>query len=803
MNRHAPLFRVALISLSLAIALPLLVFLASQVRHRQLQSTANPRWKAFKEVNGSQLPPALVANSNLAESQPEPRSADSRWQSKADSWLPAKTVSQPKGLTGSATGETPRNSMPTVSIPNRIAPLQTAELERNPSSVTVPMHVPQPDDLSGSEDSLLPGPQRSTIKPKVEFRTLTESEVTARRIESQLAGMQRRLDQLAQLQTEKQSTDLERLLTMLQQSQQNQQSQQLPPSPLETHHPQPFTPPPVTPQLTLPPKPATPQGVPDHDPGRGLAGNGTGREPSIKIFQGDVGDNDERFSIQVQDANLTEVLEMLAQLSGVNILTSRDVQGRVSLNLQDVTVAAALEAILKSQGFVYEREGDFVYVRTPAEAAAIRQANRKLITKVYQLRYISAGELQKLIDPVLTNGVGRQAVTSPPQNGIGAMPNNVGGDGLAGRDTLLVQDYPEVIAEIDRIVIELDVPPLQVLIEAKILSVALTENMAFGVNFAMLNGAHDSQMLSGNGTMLNYAGFPANGCLVPPAGDFNANTAGLKYGFISGDATGFITALGSLANATLVAAPQVRVLNKQKAEMIIGERLSYKTLAFNGAQTMENVQFLDAGTRLIVRPFISPDGLVRLEVHPERSRATINEQTGLPNSETTEVTSSFMVRDGTTVVLGGLIYEETTDWEERVPILGAIPLVGHAFRSRITHLQRNELIVLLTPRIVTESEYAIDGEILKSETRERATDVRDDVSTANRGSVSHAHYERACAYCEQGNLLKAKQQVEAALVQNKTDQESQRLKLKIDQALCRQPSRAWRWPIGGYRTANR
>jgi len=543
------------------------------------------------------------------------------------------------------------------------------------------------------------------------------------------------------------------------------------------------------------PAPATGPAVPPVPAGPANAAvPRTGREPSIRILQNEPGD-EERFSIQVQDANLTEVLEMLGQLAGVNILTTREVAGRVSLNLQEVTVDAALDAILKSQGFVHEREGDFIYVRTSAEAQAIELANRKLVTKVYQLHYIAAAELQKLIDPVLTKGVGRQAVTSPPMTGIAPMPSSAGGDGLAGRDTLLVQDYPDVIEEIDKIVIELDVPPLQVMIEAKILSVALSDTMAFGVNFAMLNGAQNSQVLSGNGAILNGAvGFPDSASLVPATGDFLANTAGLKYGFIQGDVSGFIRALETIADVNLVAAPQLRVLNKQKAEMIIGERLSYKTLAFNGTQTIENVQFLDAGTKLIFRPFISPDGMVRLEVHPERSKATINETTGLPNSETTEVTTNVMVRDGTTVVLGGLISEESSETIERVPFLGAIPVIGTAFRNKSERVQRNELIVLITPRVVTEPESAIEGETLKFETQQRAAYFRDHLSPINRTSLTRAHYERACHYYEQGNLLKAKQQIEAALRQHRGDLECQRLKLQIDQALQEQQSRIWKWP---------
>jgi type IV pilus assembly protein PilQ len=883
MNRHSPLFRVAFFSLLMAVSLPLLVFAAAQVRHRQLQSKANPRWAGFKSVNGSRpadtgLPspsgssPALpVTTASRKKPAPETLTGESLNETRR---IPTQTVSQFRGLTGSAQGNleleagsatapsqdnstatskptpvTVQKSTPVptpvqrarpvqeterrpVPVPERLSPVQTAELERTPgireaSRVNTP--VPTPDDLDGFDDPApaptpaIPSRPRLASKPKVEFRTLesppkSRSDSSAKtetdssdRIEARLAGLQRRLDMLAQAQVDKQMSDLDRTLEMLQRAQQAQQNLQNNPNqgqaqvqgqPARAYDadsgPAPGFNAGPSPSPRGTPTPPEPQLFPESGkPVR--SGNQTrpapGREPSIRIFQGDAGVDDERFSIQVQEANLSEVLDMLGQLAGVNILSSPDVQGRVSLNLQDVTVDRALDAILKSQGFVHERDGDIIYVRSAAEDAAIKKANRKLITKVYQLHYVNANEVQKLIDPVLTVGIGRHAVTTPAQAGIAPTPTSAGGDGLSQRDMLLVQDYPDVIAEVDKVIIEIDVPPLQVMIEAKILSVVLSDSMQFGVNFAMLNGAQNSQLLSGNGSTLNGAvGFPATPALVPAAGDFIANTAGLKYGFIQGDVSGFIKALETIADTTLVAAPQLRVLNKQKAEMIIGQRLSYKTLAFNGNQTVENVQFLDAGTKLIFRPFISPDGLVRLEVHPERSRATINESTGLPNSETTEVTTNVMVRDGTTVVLGGLISEEATESIDRVPFLGAIPWVGAAFRNKTELTQRNELIVLITPRIVTEPEAAIEGEKLQFETESRAAQFRDTLSPINRTSLTRAHYDRACMYLEQGNLLKAKQQIDAALLQNKGDLECQRLKLKIDQALRDQQARVWKWP---------
>ena len=792
MNRHASSLRVAFTALLLAIGLPLLVFCAANVRHRQLQSRSNPRWATFAKTNGPReaapaKPPAPVKT--------EAKPSDSPG-------VTARLASHSKDLTGSVTGSSPVE-MPVAnpSSANPPAePTQTARAQLRPipdnryaaatKSVT---SVPLPEDDPAPQAAARRAVVEVERRPQVMFRPLSESKFgrdsTSEQLQSQIAGMQKRLDQLAQAQVDKPLSDFDRAALLLQQF---QQAQQVPTA-------GPLTPTPAPVRTTAPTSVESPLPRSPTAPGSGS----NGREGTIKIIQGEGVDDDEKFSLQVHDAELTQVLDMLGQLDGVNILPSADVTGRVSLNLQDVTVDRALEAILKSRGFVYERENDFIYVKSAAEAAQFKLLNRKLVTKVYQPNYISANELSKLLTPIMTKGVGQHSVTTPSQVGIAKTPEAGGGDGLAQRDALLVQDYAEVIAEIDRVIIEMDVPPLQVIIEAKILNVTLSDSMEFGVNFAMLNGSQKQLVASGNGATLNGStGFPNAPTLVPPVGDFVANTAGLKYGFITGDVTGFMKALENIADTSLIAAPQIRVLNKQKAEMIIGNRLSYKTLAFNGTQTVENVQFLDSGTKLLFRPFISPDGLVRLEVHPERSSATINKETGLPNQETTEVTTNIMVRDGTTVVIGGLISEETTESIDRVPFLGAIPMVGAAFRNKIEKTQRTELIVLITPRIVTEPEAAIEGECLRVETENRAANFRDNLSSINRQNLTRGHYERAEDYYAQGNLLKARQQIDAALRQNKADLDSLRLKHKIEQATREQQAKAWKWPMGA-RAADR
>lgn len=265
-------------------------------------------------------------------------------------------------------------------------------------------------------------------------------------------------------------------------------------------------------------------------------------------------------------------------------------------------------------------------------------------------------------------------------------------------------------------------------------------------------------------------------------GEFITGTSGLRYGFVQGDLTGFVEALETLAETSVVASPSVRVLNKQRAELIIGQRLGYKTVTQNGAQSVENINFLEVGTKLLIRPFVAQDGLVRMEIHPERSDGRINEQ-GLPESRTTEVTSNVMVRDGSTIVIGGLIEEQANQSQSRIPGLGALPVVGNLFKNKSNDTNRTELIVLITPRIVQDFDSEYEGDVSRSENERRHQDFRDKLSPINRNNLARVEYERAARYFEEGDANRAKRHIDESLRHNRNDLDSIRLRDQIAAAL--------------------
>lgn len=643
------------------------------------------------------------------------------------------------------------------------------------------------EDLELFDEADAPRTNRATSRSNsrsksAEFFPDSESS----RFETRLAAMQKKLDQMAQTQTEQKSNDLQQAIETLQQIQESKQNEQFEKLMQQLRGSQPKAVDPAQAPGTKANDPKSAKSLePPADESPETDVPAADQKSGTMRFAPAAGDDDRFDNIDFDNVDISQALAKLGELSGMNILVGRGVSGRVpAASLQNVTAEAALDAITKSLGYVYEREGNFVYVWTATDSQARKQAARKTVSKVYRPRYVSVKDLQTLVTPMLSKPGGLIAVTTPAEVGLEVSKTKVGGDSLSQTDALMVVDFPEVIAQIDLVLAEIDLPPAQVVIEAMILSVKLTDTMKMGVNFALLSGDNKQLVATGNGSQLNSSvGFPGSGgSIVPPTGDFIASAAGLKYGFLTGNLSGFVEALETLAETSVIASPSVRVLNKQKAELIIGQRLGYKTITNNGVQSIENINFLEVGTKLILRPFVTQDGLVRMEIHPERSDGTINDA-GLPESRTTEVTSNVMIRDGSTIVVGGLIEEQANQTTSRVPGLGALPVVGNLFKNKSNDTNRTELIVLITPRVIRDPDAENEGDLTRAENERRHENFRDKLSPINRHNLARVEYERAARYFDEGDAPRAKRHIEESLRHNRNDKESLRLRDQITSAI--------------------
>ena len=422
------------------------------------------------------------------------------------------------------------------------------------------------------------------------------------------------------------------------------------------------------------------------------------RQPRSEIKRSP-GEGDDQLTIHIQDSDLRDVLEMLSEQGGLNILASNSVQGKVSASLNGVDIDTALKAILKSTGYIAHREGKFIYVGNPLDFQNMEQTADRICTRIYRPNYVKASELQALIQPLLTPaGVGVASVTTASQSGIASDGSAAGGDAYAGNEAVLVRDYGAVLEQIDQVFQEIDQRPMQVAIEAMILSVKLDDNNNLGVDFLLLRDQNNARL--------------ATGSPLTDLGDLSFTDGGLKFGFLDSSLGAFINALESIGDTNVIATPRLMCLNKHRAEILIGAQLGYISTTLTETSAAQNVEFLEVGTQLRLRPFISSDGLIRMEVHPELSTGTVRVEQGLtlPDKEVTQVTSNIMVRDGCTVIIGGLMREDQEDATTRVPFLGSAPGIGWLFSSTKQTTSRRELIVLITPHIVYEPESCQEGD---------------------------------------------------------------------------------------------
>ena len=418
----------------------------------------------------------------------------------------------------------------------------------------------------------------------------------------------------------------------------------------------------------------------------------------------------------VNETEVSQVLEMLAIQSQKNIIASNSVTGAVSANLYDVTFNEALDAILRVNGFAYIEEGNFVYVYTIEELDVIEQARRKTESRIYELQYLSATDANEFITPLLSEN-GEAAFRGDVEPGFEPTVSNAGGDSYAWSSKLVVNDYPENLDNIALLLAELDTAPAQVVVEATVVQTNVTEDNEFGIDFTALSNVRIQNLVN----PLNAAQDLITGALAP-APPANSNTSGVSSGVGTTDITpfsgglkaaviqdhvgAFLKVLDRVADTTVLARPRITCLNRQSAQVMVGIKVGYLSTAVTETTTSTSVLFIDTGIQLNFRPFISPDGMIRLELRPSVSSVSfrVDGANSVPNETTQELTTNIRCRDGETVILGGLFRESSTTTRHQVPFLGDIPIIGAAFRGQVDAIIKEEIIFLLTPTIIPDEQ---------------------------------------------------------------------------------------------------
>ena len=420
-----------------------------------------------------------------------------------------------------------------------------------------------------------------------------------------------------------------------------------------------------------------------------------------------------KITLHVDNLDVRKALEMISREGKVNILVSPRVSGSVTMDIRDKPLDEALQFIAKLCHLDVRQEEDAFYVSTPEELRSAEEDNMPV--RVYHLNFIKSGEVVKMIQPLLSK---KGVVTQSPDSEMGISSDisdisssgssgnsqkiQAGGNSWAGGEILVVKDYEQNLKTVDRVIAEFDVEPIQVLIEAVIVEVTLTKDMEFGINFAALDGANKVLGVINDGSVINSAaGFVpatvvAKGLLTP---GFAEDTNGLKFGWAQGNTTAFIKALEGAGETKVLATPRIMVLNKQRAEVHLGKNIGYQNQTTTQTSTSATTNFLKVGTQLRLRPFVTNNGMIRMEVHPERSDGDLDSHQ-IPQTTVQQVTSNVMIPDGKTIIIGGLLTDEVEhDWEG-LPLVSRLPYLGFLFRHTVDTTKKEELVIILTPHII-------------------------------------------------------------------------------------------------------
>jgi type II secretory pathway component GspD/PulD (secretin) len=389
-------------------------------------------------------------------------------------------------------------------------------------------------------------------------------------------------------------------------------------------------------------------------------------------------------SYTFRDTPISELFNMLSRTGHVNIVLARGVSGNVSINLYDLTVREAIEAVAEAGGyFVTERPGGF-FVSDPKTRQ--KEGIPPQHVRSLKVRYI---DLKKASE-ILARQIGSDGTITP----------------LDATRTLVVESNEADIARAARVLREIDRPPQQILIEAKILEISLDQGQNFGMDW--------NRIFAGNTkSNIGSTGFAAT---TGPAFFFNIVNQNIET---------HLTALSNKGRIHTLATPRLLALEDQEASTNVGDEIGYKLTTTINNVTSESIQFLQTGVILRVTPSIDNDGQILLKVHPEVSSGTV--AAGIPSKNTTEVNTQLVAHDGQPVLIGGLLKSSSNYQRQGVPLLADLPLIGRAFSSTDDSGTSTETIVLITPRIVSNDGPGVDAvSARKMEQTERQLELRND-----------------------------------------------------------------------------
>jgi len=470
----------------------------------------------------------------------------------------------------------------------------------------------------------------------------------------------------------------------------------------------------------------------------------------------------EKLSLDIKGMDILDVFRLLSMRGGINIIAGKNVTGKVTLFLKSVDIWDAFEIIIAANGLAYEKRNNIIYVMTERDYELMygKKYEDKRIVKSVKLQYVTADEVSKAVSQLKTN-IGRvvaddvsdtivlmdipeavaemekviESLDAPLTTKVYSLQyataadlkdrlnemltKNIGSLRVDERtNKVVVTDLKSKIPFFNKVITAFDERHKEVIIEAKILQVTLNDDYNTGINWdavftKMQSSLHQIATL---GVSLKY---PDQATSIPSS---QGSGGALQIGNLATEGyQAVIQALREYGETNLLSSPRIVALNNEEASILVGTTQPYATRTISqgsggtGNIEAENVTFIDLGIKLIVTPTINDEEFITMKIRPEVSSQVsefviISSGNKIPVVKTTTTETTVMVKNGSTVLIGGLIEENIRESVREVPGLANIPLLGNLFRSRsigsgdATNPEKTELVIFLTPRIISGEE---------------------------------------------------------------------------------------------------
>jgi type II secretory pathway component GspD/PulD (secretin) len=397
--------------------------------------------------------------------------------------------------------------------------------------------------------------------------------------------------------------------------------------------------------------------------------------------------DDGLITLNFHQVDIRELLSAMAMKREMNIVMAQEVSGKVSLHLYRVTLDEALGAITLAGGFDYIKRGTAYYVYKPKETKD--PEFERLQMRMFKLRYVKPDKIQEVLNAI----AGKRAIkVHEPSN------------------TVIVEDTPENIKKVAAVIRFWDKMPKQVMIEAKILRVALTDQMSLGVNWDKILG--DARIATGG---FSTAVAATAGAVSPVP----AKGVGLFANLITSAGTdkefsAALDALHGLTKVNTLSTPKLLAIHGRPAQVQVGGQQGYPVTTFTATGlATRTIKFIDTGTILDITPYIDDKGNVLLNVKPTITSVEIDSTTQIPTVSTTTASTWLLAKSGETVLIAGLIEDTGIKTRNMIPCIGNIPGLGWLFRQTGRRLNKTELVVLITPQVVKSELRRLDQEAIE------------------------------------------------------------------------------------------